>query len=387
MFDDESQVDRLTTLPPELLEHIFRLISDPKDMVRCLLVHRRITEAVQISFKNIRSLAIGYTSNTTSLHTINNSRVDDIAAVVKQLWDRAATITTLKLTGKWHLSLDEVLLPRSLENGLRYSPHALTELELELDYGLCQPTRTILVPYILKAVSNSLEKFSLSIRGLRALYHTGIIKALGGCMRLRVLRLDHLHMTRQSIGNVCFRKLLENVTISGPPLSSWTDKADILTGIIESVDTKIECLSLDLKPDPLTGGEVEVYHLLDRLDTVRPLPHLIELSLISYRSYLDTPAMACRMRELLLPALCLTFPAMQLLRIDNRLVEAETHWYSLCGMHNFFDRVLPSLTVERKVRRRFLPISCIYLSSSRYESSSLTLLLVMFNRYTMTCTL
>ena len=200
-------------------------------------------------------------------------------------------------------------------------------------------------------------------------------------MLLRVLLLENLHMTRQSTRYVCFGKRLECIAIRG---HSFSHKTAILTCIFEGINTKIKCLSLDLKPDPLSGGEVEVSHLLD---TVRPLPHLIELSLISYRSYLYTPAMACRIRELLLPALCLTFPAMQLLRIDNRLVEAETHWYSLCGMHNFFDRVLPSLTVERKVRRRFLPISCIYLSSSRYESSSLALLLVMFNCYTMTCTL
>ena len=157
MFDDESQEDRLTTLPPELLEHIFRLISDPKDMIRCLLVNRRIAEAVQISFKNIRSLSIDYDNLLMPLlryYSVNDSEVRDITAVVRQLWDRAGTITALQLYGKWDRSLHEVLLPRSLEDGLRYSPHDLTELELELNFRDCHTTRSNLVQYIVKVRPN-----------------------------------------------------------------------------------------------------------------------------------------------------------------------------------------------------------------------------------------
>ena len=154
---------RLTTLPPELLEQIFRLIRDPNDMMRMLTVHRRLAEAVLISFKNIRSLDINYRENFARFHdaydadnppyypmlpTVNGSEVEDITAVVKEMWYRAAAITTLKLNGEWDYPLIKALLPRALEDGLHGSPHALTELTVTLPADSFY--RSNLVQYIVK---------------------------------------------------------------------------------------------------------------------------------------------------------------------------------------------------------------------------------------------
>ena len=163
--DSFAEMDgaRLTTLPPELLEQIFRQISDPNDMMRLLTVHRRLAEAVHISFKNIRSLDINYRENFARFHdvydadnppyfpmlpTVNGSEVEDITVVVKEMWYRAAAINTLKLNGEWSYPLIEALLPLSLEDGLHGSPHALTELTVTLPADSFY--RSNLVQYILK---------------------------------------------------------------------------------------------------------------------------------------------------------------------------------------------------------------------------------------------
>ena len=202
-------------------------------------------------------------------------------------------------------------------------------------------------------------------------------------MRLKVLHLDQLLITQRRVRTICDGKRLESVTISHSPTCygyPCDSEPFLMTGVLEGLHPDIEVLTLDLHP---TATLDEVLYL-----TVQPLhlcfPRLTKLTLFSYDYYV--PSLLYHIRRVLLPTLCLTFPAMQLLRIDHDTNGVLLEHVS--DIEDVFTLVLPSLTVERKVRRRFLPISCIYLSSSRYESNSLSLRLrTNVKMYTICCTL
>ena len=250
-------MDRLTLLPTELKKQILQKITGPKYLLRLQAVSRNIAACTEeFCFPNIKEIEIhiaavlfGSSAGDVGVSFVNGDAmpIEHVYGVIKELWKRGVNIIYLKLTGILHAELNRSSVYDQIVDIMSDHHRALKELYIDA-YIRYIPSYLDGAENVVAKVSDSLEKLWYGCDWYdNPLVHRDMIYAIGGCIHLKEIHLNHICVTGGFARIICQNKRLSSVTILQYEYPFDQEVHDgIFSGILSGLEPTITDLRLHL---------------------------------------------------------------------------------------------------------------------------------------------